>query len=72
MKSLVLFPADCLDKSNSIDRCLLNTYEDWKAKLCSTFLAVVKETGSTSVQIGDGTMWKGYKNGELNAKVSYK
>uniref|UniRef100_A0A8C1PAW8 protein-tyrosine-phosphatase n=1 Tax=Cyprinus carpio TaxID=7962 RepID=A0A8C1PAW8_CYPCA len=62
---------DCLDKSNSIDRCLLNTYEDWKAKLCSTFLAVVKETGSTSVQIGDGTMWKGYKNGELNAKVSY-
>uniref|UniRef100_A0A671RZS0 protein-tyrosine-phosphatase n=1 Tax=Sinocyclocheilus anshuiensis TaxID=1608454 RepID=A0A671RZS0_9TELE len=62
---------DCLDKSNKLDRCLLNTYEDWKAKLCSTFLAVVKDTGSTSVQIGDETMWKGYKNGELNAKVSY-
>ncbi|XP_016092717.1 receptor-type tyrosine-protein phosphatase eta-like [Sinocyclocheilus grahami] len=62
---------DCLDKNNKLDRCLLNTYEDWKAKLCSTFMAVVKDTGSTSVQIGDETMWKGYKNGELNAKVSY-
>ncbi|XP_059369293.1 receptor-type tyrosine-protein phosphatase eta-like isoform X2 [Carassius carassius] len=63
---------DCLDKSNKLDRCLLNTYNDWKAKLCSTFLAVVKQkTGSTSVQIGDGTEWNGYKNGELNAKASY-
>ncbi|XP_016299433.1 receptor-type tyrosine-protein phosphatase eta-like isoform X2 [Sinocyclocheilus anshuiensis] len=70
---------DCLDKSNKFDQCLLNTYEDWKAKRCSTFLAVVRkpgQTGSRNVQtqtiiIGDETMWEGYKNGELNAKDTY-
>ncbi|XP_043101766.1 receptor-type tyrosine-protein phosphatase eta isoform X2 [Puntigrus tetrazona] len=70
---------DCLDKSNTFDQCLLNTYEDWKAKRCSTFLAVVRkqgQTGSRTVQtqtisIGDETMWAGYKNGELNAKDTY-
>ncbi|XP_050970837.1 LOW QUALITY PROTEIN: receptor-type tyrosine-protein phosphatase eta [Labeo rohita] len=70
---------DCLDKSNNVDKCLLNTYEDWKAKKCSTFLAVVRkqgETGSRNVQtqtiiIGDETNWNGYRNGELVAKGIY-
>ncbi|XP_073693105.1 receptor-type tyrosine-protein phosphatase eta [Garra rufa] len=70
---------DCFDESQKFDKCLLNTYEDWKAKKCSTFLAVVKkqdQTESRSVQtqtiiIGDETVWKGYKNGELNAKGIY-
>uniref|UniRef100_A0A8C1G9M2 protein-tyrosine-phosphatase n=1 Tax=Cyprinus carpio TaxID=7962 RepID=A0A8C1G9M2_CYPCA len=70
---------DCLDKSKKFDQCLMKTYEDWKAKRCSTFLAVIREqgqTGSRNVQtqtviIGDETMWKGYKNGELNAKDTY-
>ncbi|XP_067295076.1 receptor-type tyrosine-protein phosphatase eta isoform X2 [Pseudorasbora parva] len=66
---------DCR-KTNKLDQCLLNTYEDWKAKRCNTFLAVVKSTGSRSVQdqtitIGDETIWNSYKNGELNAKGSY-
>lgn len=79
VKSLVLPSADCLDKSNNVDKCLLNTYEDWKAKKCSTFLAVVRkqgETGSRNVQtqtiiIGDETNWNGYRNGELVAKGIY-
>uniref|UniRef100_A0A8C2A0V7 protein-tyrosine-phosphatase n=1 Tax=Cyprinus carpio TaxID=7962 RepID=A0A8C2A0V7_CYPCA len=70
---------DCLDKSKKFDQCLMKTYEDWKAKRCSTFLAVIREqgqTGSRNVQtqtviIGDETMWEGYKNGELNAKDTY-
>ncbi|XP_026071307.1 receptor-type tyrosine-protein phosphatase eta isoform X2 [Carassius auratus] len=62
---------DCSENSKKFDRCLLNTYSAWKLNLCSTFLAVVKKAGSTSVQIGDGTEWNGYKNGELNAKASY-
>ncbi|XP_042583947.1 receptor-type tyrosine-protein phosphatase eta-like isoform X1 [Cyprinus carpio] len=70
---------DCLDKSKKFDQCLMKTYEDWKAKRCSTFLAVIRkqgQTGSRNVQtqtviIGDETMWKGYKNGELNAKDTY-
>ncbi|XP_052457542.1 receptor-type tyrosine-protein phosphatase eta [Carassius gibelio] len=62
---------DCSENSKKFDQCLLNTYSAWKANQCSTFLAVVKKTGSTSVQIGDGTEWNGYKNGELNAKASY-
>uniref|UniRef100_A0A8C1BNQ8 protein-tyrosine-phosphatase n=1 Tax=Cyprinus carpio carpio TaxID=630221 RepID=A0A8C1BNQ8_CYPCA len=70
---------DCLDKSKKFDQCLMKTYEDWKAKRCSTFLAVIRkqgQTGSRNVQtqtviIGDETMWEGYKNGELNAKDTY-
>ncbi|XDV18094.1 hypothetical protein PO909_023862 [Leuciscus waleckii] len=75
---------DCWVKTKLLDRCLLNTYEAWKAKRCNTFLAVVKTTAgleglnnrSRSVQdqkiiIGDETMWNSYKNGELNAKGSY-
>ncbi|KAL1271207.1 hypothetical protein QQF64_030223 [Cirrhinus molitorella] len=70
---------DCLDESNKYDKCLSKTYEDWKAKKCSTFLAVVRtqgQTGSRSAQtqtitIGDETVWERYKNGELNAKGIY-
>ncbi|XP_059389008.1 receptor-type tyrosine-protein phosphatase eta-like isoform X2 [Carassius carassius] len=70
---------DCLDKNKKFDQCLLKTYEDWKAKRCRTFLAVVREkgqTGSRNVQtqtviIGDGSEWQGYRNGELNAKGTY-
>ncbi|XP_026123520.1 receptor-type tyrosine-protein phosphatase eta-like isoform X2 [Carassius auratus] len=72
--------ADCLDKNKKFDgQCLLNTYEDWKAKRCRTFLAVIREKGQTeftnvqtqTVIIGDGSEWKGYRNGELNAKGTY-
>ncbi|XP_067258289.1 receptor-type tyrosine-protein phosphatase eta-like isoform X2 [Chanodichthys erythropterus] len=65
---------DC--RGTKMDQCLLNTYEDWKAEQCNTFLAAVKNTtGSRSVQgqtiiIGDETMWNSYKNGELS-KGSY-
>jgi len=61
-----------------LDQCQFNTYEDWKAKRCNTFLAVVKKTTeSKSMQdqtiiIGDETMWNSYKNGELNAKGIYR
>ncbi|XP_067257258.1 receptor-type tyrosine-protein phosphatase eta-like [Chanodichthys erythropterus] len=67
---------DC--RGTKMDQCLLNTYEDWKAEQCNTFLAAVKNTtGSRSVQgqtiiIGDETMWNSYKNGELYAKDRYK
>ncbi|XP_073715202.1 receptor-type tyrosine-protein phosphatase eta isoform X2 [Misgurnus anguillicaudatus] len=61
---------------------LLNTYEQWKAKKCSTYLAIVKEMGNRSVDahtivIGDQAKSKvnntesGYVNGELDAKGSY-
>lgn len=70
---------DCLDKSNKFDQCLLKTYEDWRAKRCSTFLAVVRKQGQTgsrnaqtqTIIIGDETVWEDYTNGELNPKVTY-
>ncbi|XP_048040800.1 receptor-type tyrosine-protein phosphatase eta isoform X5 [Megalobrama amblycephala] len=64
-------------RRTKLDQCLLNTYEDWKAERCNTFLAAVKNTaGSRSVQdqtiiIGDENEWNSYKNGELYAKGSY-
>ncbi|KAG1943170.1 receptor-type tyrosine-protein phosphatase eta [Pimephales promelas] len=67
----------CWVKTEKLDQCQFNTYEDWKAKRCNTFLAVVKKTTeSKSMQdqtiiIGDETMWNSYKNGELNAKGIY-
>ncbi|KAF4110980.1 hypothetical protein G5714_008011 [Onychostoma macrolepis] len=69
---------DCSDKKK-LDQCLLNTYKDWKAKKCSTFLAVVRKQGQTgsrnaqtqTIIIGDETEWEGYQNGELNAKGTY-
>ncbi len=80
VKSLVLPPADCLDKSNKFDQCLLKTYTNWKEKQCSTFLAVVRKRGQTgsrnaqtqTIIIGDETVWEDYTNGELNPKVTYK
>ncbi|XP_077085178.1 receptor-type tyrosine-protein phosphatase eta isoform X2 [Siphateles boraxobius] len=68
---------DCWVNTKNLDQCLLNTYEDWKAKRCNTFLAVVKKTTERrsgqdqTIIIGDETMWNSYKNGELNAKGSY-
>ncbi|TRY85789.1 hypothetical protein DNTS_014591 [Danionella cerebrum] len=65
---------ECLEQDT---KCLLNTYNDWKAERSNTFLATVKSTDTRSVQehivaIGDQTMWNSYTNGELNAKGSYK
>lgn len=63
----------CKTNSES-NQWLLNTYERWKANLCSTYLAVVvkaKEDEPTIV-IGDQTQWEDYRNGELYAKGSYR
>ncbi|XP_051991637.1 receptor-type tyrosine-protein phosphatase eta-like [Xyrauchen texanus] len=53
----------------------LKTYKDWKAKHCTTYLAVVKEgrrdMKEQTIVIGDQTTWNGYTNGELDAKGIY-
>ncbi|XP_073668808.1 receptor-type tyrosine-protein phosphatase eta isoform X2 [Paramisgurnus dabryanus] len=70
------------DGKMEFGKYLLYTYEQWKAKQCSTYLAIVKEMGNRSVDehtivIGDQAKSKvcqtesGYVNGELDAKGSY-
>lgn len=65
----------CKTTSES-NQWLSNTYDQWKENQCSTYLAVIKDTRHRNVDehvvIGDQTSWKGYKNGELYAKGSYR
>lgn len=68
------------NSTTEFGKFLSNTYNVWKAKKCSTYLAIVKETRNRNVDehtivIGnraENTTGGGYMNGELDAKGSYR
>ncbi|XP_056138392.1 receptor-type tyrosine-protein phosphatase eta [Lampris incognitus] len=69
-----------IDDASNLKQYLMNTYQQWSEDAAPAYLATVRNNPSHSrsggnhltVDIGDGSVWKGYTNGALKTSQEYR
>ncbi|XP_029993262.1 receptor-type tyrosine-protein phosphatase beta isoform X5 [Sphaeramia orbicularis] len=80
IKYIGVLVTDNLGTDSSKNEYLSSTYNDWKAKKTTAYLATIQDikpqsrsTNNTlTIQIGDESTWEGYSNGPLEATGQYR